>query len=652
MVRNQVPRTAMPIGVAHAAPGRSLRTRARSLTSSQTAPLLNPRLKLWFNAITHRFAALVVALLACWPHSAAAVVPPTMATSGVILAPTGGPAPDGTYALSFGIYTAPTAGQLLWSEKSVQVQVKGGYFTYALGTSQPLPAGGWSLGAAWLGIGVASEPELPRQPLTSVLFAQRASVADAVACTGCITAAALNSQVLQGYAKVADLSEFVVVQSLAKVAGTGSYADLSNQPNLAKVATSGKYGDLTDKPLFPAVGTACGTGLVVKGTKADGSWDCASAGIGPDMLNEVSNNLLWNQFTSTFTGTKDIQIKDGFAAGTIDPVTLTDVGVAQALWIQVDVLNSDVSKVAIELNAPGLTTPYVLYKGGKTGTSLSVKFNDTTPLVSGDLNKDWVGKNPKGVWAITVRDTAALQVPPGQPPFVYDGKLNWSIQVQTLSTTKVQVKGDLVIDGKLDVAGGLTTAAGASLLFPPGSRPMLYGEYIDSMGGQNLQGTYYANAQDVPYKDNVALRNVVSSIVWADKFGNLQIHRGVTNTVSTTDQSRLYLVAFIKNPTAAPVTRSLCFRYASRSSANGATLALNGAAVWTSVANFAGSACQSVTFPANQSSSVVLKSGGFNYSSSYYMFRLWTGFYNNSLDLTGTGLAWDYDRYFAWVTNQ
>ena len=597
-------------------------------------------------------AALAVALCACWPAEASAVVPPTMVANGVILSPTNGPAPDGTYTLTFAIYTAQTGGQLLWSEKAVQVQVTGGYFSYPLGSSQPLPAGGWSMAAAWLGIKVASEPELSRQVLASVLFAQRAAVADSVACTGCITAAALHPQLLQGYAKVSDLSEFVVVQALAKVAGTGNYSDLNNQPTLAKVATSGKYSDLTDKPVFPAQGTACGTGLVVKGVKADGTWDCTSAGIGPDQLNEVSNNLLWNQFTSTFNGVKDLQIKDGFAAGTIDAVTVTDVGAAQSLWIQVDLLNSDLSKVAIELNAPGLTTPYVLYKGGKTGTSLSVKFNDTTPLFSGDLNKDWVGKNPKGSWAITVRDTATLQVPPGQPPFIYDGKVNWSLHVETLSSTKVQVKGNMVIDGTLEVAGGLTAAAGASLLFPAGSRPMLYGEYLDSMGGQQLQGTYYANAQDVPYKDNMAIRNVISSIVWADKFGNLQIHRGVTNTVSSTDQSRLYLVAFVLNPTPLPVTRSVCFRYASRGVANGASLALNGVAVWTSTSNIATSVCQSVTFPAKASSALVLKSGAYNYSSSYYMFRLWTGFYNNSLDLTGTGLVWDYDRYYGWVVNQ
>jgi hypothetical protein len=96
----------------------------------------------------------------------------------------------------------------------------------------------------------------------------------------------------------------------------------------------------------------------------------------------------------------------------------------------------------------------------------------------------------------------------------------------------------------------------------------------------------------------------------------------------------------------------VCFRYASRSTANSATLALNGAQVWVSTTNAAGSICQNVTFPANTASTLVLKSGAYYYGSAYYMFRLVAGFYNNSLDLTGTGLLWDYDRYFAWVSNQ
>lgn len=40
--------------------------------------------------------------------------------------------------------------------------------------------------------------------------------------------------------------------SLATVATSGSYADLTNKPTLAAVATSGSYDDLTNKPAIPA----------------------------------------------------------------------------------------------------------------------------------------------------------------------------------------------------------------------------------------------------------------------------------------------------------------------------------------------------------------------------------------------------------------
>ena len=39
--------------------------------------------------------------------------------------------------------------------------------------------------------------------------------------------------------------------SLATVATTGSYSDLSGTPSLSNVATSGSYNDLTDKPTIP-----------------------------------------------------------------------------------------------------------------------------------------------------------------------------------------------------------------------------------------------------------------------------------------------------------------------------------------------------------------------------------------------------------------
>ncbi len=47
----------------------------------------------------------------------------------------------------------------------------------------------------------------------------------------------------------------VKATSLATVATTGAYGDLSGTPTLATVATTGAYGDLSGLPTIPVVGT-------------------------------------------------------------------------------------------------------------------------------------------------------------------------------------------------------------------------------------------------------------------------------------------------------------------------------------------------------------------------------------------------------------
>ncbi len=410
--------------------------------------------------------------------AAQAAVPTQVAAEGVLLSSGGGPAADGNYTVAFAVYGAETGGVASWSESGVTVAVKGGQFSHLLGSKSPLSAAALNLTTAWLGIQIGTDPELPRKAMGAGPFALRAAIAEGLDCSGCLKAGQLDPAVLQPYAKAADLSgyvktgdlagyaktadlssyvkatdlsEYVKAASLAKVAGTGSFNDLKDLPVLAKVATSGSYADLTSKPPLAQLGSACGTSLVMKGIKADGSYECVAAGIGPDMINEVSNDLLWNQFTENTSGSADVKIKDGFVAGTTDSLTFPDLGVVQKIWVKVDVANSDVSKLEIELYAPGLANPYILYKGSKSGTAIAAKFNDDTALVSGDLNKDWLGKNAKGGWSISVKDLAAITVPPGTPPFEFDGKFNWSIYVQTLSSKKMQVKGDLLVDGLLQL---------------------------------------------------------------------------------------------------------------------------------------------------------------------------------------------------------
>jgi hypothetical protein len=80
-----------------------------------------------------------------------------------------------------------------------------------------------------------------------------------------------------------DLSVYATLASLASVATSGSYGDLNGAPDLsvyatiaslATVAFNGAYTSLTNLPTLPTLGMNCGAGLVLKGLKADGTYNC------------------------------------------------------------------------------------------------------------------------------------------------------------------------------------------------------------------------------------------------------------------------------------------------------------------------------------------------------------------------------------------
>ncbi len=424
---------------------------------------------------------------------ASAAVPSTATVEGLLASAGGGPAADGNYNVTFAIYAAETGGSAVWSEGPVSITAKSGQFSWQLGSKAPLSTTTLSMTTAWLGVTIGSDPELGRRPLNASLYALRAAVAESLECSGCLKATALDAGVLQPYAKTADLSIFaksadlaayvkatdlagyaktadlgayaktsdltnyVQASALAKVAGTGSYTDLINAPNLAKVAVSGSYADLLNAPAAVAVGKLCGTGLFLKGFNADGSINCLAlkeTDMPGDGIDEVSNGLINNQFADSQAGTADVAIPDGLGAGKTDTLTFPDIGLAQKIWVNMTLNNSDLSGVKVELYGPGISTPYVLYSGGKTGTVLTTNFNTDTPIVSGDMNADWVGKNIKGSWSITVKD---LKTGGGTGGF--DGKYNWTIAIQTLSSKKIQIKGNVLVDGSVKVGTDSATCA-------------------------------------------------------------------------------------------------------------------------------------------------------------------------------------------------
>ncbi len=397
--------------------------------------------------------AMALALLA-EVGPAQAAVPTTLPLEGALQAVSGGPAADGDYTVTYQLYDKEKAGNQLWKEGPLPVAVKAGAFHTDLGTAAPLPASLWaSATPLWLGVTVGTDPELPRKALGSVPYAQRAATAEGLDCSGCIKGGQLDATVLQpyakstdllplakatdlaAYAKAADLADYVKAASLAKVAGTGSYGDLNNAPQLKDVATTGAYGDLSGLPVLPKLGTTCGTGLVMRGLKADGSYDCVAGGVSAaslpkDGLDEISNGLLTTQFTELAASSKTpLDIADALPAGINDAIDVPDYGIAQGLAISVELSNSDISKVRVTVYDPA-GVAYKLYDQGGTGTALKTAYPAPTTPVAGDL-ASWIGKNPKGLWSINVADLVGTS---GKT----DGKLlAWSVGVQVNSSKRV-----------------------------------------------------------------------------------------------------------------------------------------------------------------------------------------------------------------------
>jgi subtilisin-like proprotein convertase family protein len=403
-----------------------------------------------------------VAWLLC-AQPAWAGVPSGVQVEGLLSSSGGGPAADGKYALTFALFGAAEGGEAVWSEGPVDVDVKSGQFSHVAGSVQPLtPAALAGLQSAWLSVQVGSDPALPRKSLASVPYTLRAAMAEGLDCSGCVKLAQLDAAVLAAYAKTADLAKvassgaygdltgapdlttYAKLAALAAVASTGAYADLEGTPDLsayaktaalAKVAVSGKYADVAGGP---ELGVACGTGLVMKGLKADGSYDCVQAmdpaALPKDSLDEVSNGLLTNQFLNTVASAKvPVAISDNNPVGISDTIVVPDVGLVQGLSVSVDLTNSDLSKVKVTLFDPDAKA-YVLYDKGGAGTALKTTWPLPTKLVSGDLAA-WNGKNAKGSWSLSVVDTGFLNN-------AKDGELKaWSVAIQTMSSKKVAATG-------------------------------------------------------------------------------------------------------------------------------------------------------------------------------------------------------------------
>ena len=606
---------------------------------------------------------LIVGALALWLVPAASTaLSHQLTVQGTLLAEDGS-ALSGDFDLKFTLYDASEAGKQIWTETHETVAVVGGLFDVVLGADPAnalAPAFFIDNAQVWLGVQVLGgpgvpddgDPELPRRPLTKV---GAAFVAD-------VALSADNAMKLDGMS-VEDLTAAI----LAAVEAEGYL----------------KPGGKLDQSNMP-----------------------------PNGLNEVSNDLISNQFVDKTEGNKNVPIPDNNPGGVYDELDFPDIGIAEKLTVSISVSNSDMSTVNISLFDPENTEYVLLTKGSSSGGEYATTYPEPTPTVTGDLTT-WVSKNPKGKWRLRVVDT-------GFKDNETDGQINgWSVQIQTLSTKKIQVTGnaffkkDVTVEGQLDIQKGGSiqgtgnidlqgdliirnkagevmfkinhetgevmlskttkfTVMGAddkpffvidpvnklttNTMFPDGSTPMLYGRIIDHTSENWIYKPKTNYAYQVPIDDQ-GLHQYVEQVLYGDKFGNINRDIGGGNYANQSqDLTQQVLVLFVKNTTAQAISHTVWFRWSSHSygSNNHAGISVNQANIWNNTSNNLSSTSQALSFPANTTSVVVLKSGTYMWTTNNgtYWNKSVIAFYNNSWNLEGTGLEFDYDRYRQWVANK
>ena len=209
--------------------------------------------------------------------------PQTVQHQGRLLDAEGDPV-EGLYALEFRLYDAAEAGTLLWEEVH-EADFENGFYTVALGAVDA-SLSEWFTGDQPLYLELTvdgGDPLLPRQSIASVPFATTAARveggdvdASEIRLAGEVVVDESGEWVgptpAMSWSDLSDVPEdlldgdddtvlteaeveamvsddgFVMESSLATVATSGSYSDLSGTPSLATVATSGSFNDLSNVP--------------------------------------------------------------------------------------------------------------------------------------------------------------------------------------------------------------------------------------------------------------------------------------------------------------------------------------------------------------------------------------------------------------------
>ncbi|MFZ4579436.1 MAG: hypothetical protein ACOYOB_13670, partial [Myxococcota bacterium] len=248
----------------------------------------------------------------------------------------------------------------------------------------------------------------------------------------------------------------------------------------------------------------------------------------------------------------------------------------------------------------------------------------------------------------------------------------WSVNLQTLSSKKIQIKGDLIVDGAttiggdLKVTGKITSGSGGNYYIAPAGTSFYrwnvwnnydyqWGNWYWSndtsfTGGINPSGWSDGGSTAVNLSaDKNLLRTLFNQKAWAGQMAMVYAQNFITWN-SSTDGRTVGALFRIKNSTASNINWTVRYFYTSYGGwGEYAGCALNGTNVFsTSGTCYPGSCSNDITMaiPANRTSTFICTNGSSPATApSWWMWKTCAmAFGNNSLNLSA-GLAFvdDFD---------
>jgi subtilisin-like proprotein convertase family protein len=290
-------------------------------------------------------------------------------------------------------------------------------------------------------------------------------------------------------------------------------------------------------------GLDCTTGQLASFDSTLGAWACSdpSAGVGGTSgLRSTAADLTVGEsdggapFASLDT---PLSIPDDNTFGVTSTRYVADADTVETISVDIEVTHGDMSQITVILGSP-TGTEITLYSAGEEGSAdLNTNIGWVTAPATGDLYS-FFDENPVGTWTLQVIDAGAGT----------EGTLDtWTLRINEEWDGTAFVGQSLTVQGKAEVRGQLTMAAGAPIVFsdvdgdetmrinPTGMTPLykMAGGCVSSSSGSEYGVSYGSSQALLTLSATCSTRMMHYGGGWSNCAGTGRTTSGITTCTNT-----------------------------------------------------------------------------------------------------------------------